>query len=140
MIGTVASTYLFYGTFEPMQVMGGIPLWGALFSVLVFPLLWGFTEQLTYMGYALPRLEKHFKHTWLVVAIISFGWMLQHTALPFSMDPRYAAMRMLSFLPLTILMPLMYLRTKRLLPFILAHWIMDLTGAIMGTLLPFLVK
>lgn len=140
MIGTVASTYLFYGTFEPKQVMGDIPLWGALFSVLIFPLLWGFTEQLTYMGYSLSRLEKIFKHRWLVIALVSFGWMLQHTALPFSMDARYAAMRMLSFLPLTILMPLIYLRTKRLLPFIIAHWIMDLTAAIMGALLPLVVK
>lgn len=139
MIGTVASTYLFYGTFEPMQIMGGLPLWGALFSVLIFPLLWGFTEQLTYMGYALQRLEKIFQHKWLAIALVSFGWMLQHAALPLAMDASYAAMRMLSFLPLTILMPLIYLRTKRLLPFIIAHWIMDLIAAIVGTLLPLLI-
>lgn len=140
MVGTVASTYITYGTFEPQQVMGGIPLWGALFSVLIYPLLWAFTEQLTYQGYSLPRLEKVFKHKWVAIAIISFGWMLQHTALPFTLDARYAAMRMLSFLPLTIIMPLIYLRTKRLLPFIIAHWIMDLTAAIMGTLLPLFIK
>lgn len=140
MIGTVASTYVTYGTFEPIQVMGGIPLWGALFSVLVFPLLWAFTEQLTYQGYSLPRLEKAFKYKWVAIAIVSFGWMLQHIALPLTLDVRYAAMRMLSFLPLTIIMPLIYLRTRRLLPFIIAHWIMDLTGAIMGALLPILMR
>jgi membrane protease YdiL (CAAX protease family) len=140
MMGSIASTYITYGTFEPVQVMGGIPLWGALFSVLVFPLLWAFTEQLTYQGYALPRLEKAFSNKWIAIAIVSFGWMLQHAALPFAWDARYAAMRMLSFLPLTIIMPLIYLRTRRLLPFIIAHWIMDLTSAIMGALLPLLIK
>jgi membrane protease YdiL (CAAX protease family) len=35
-------------------------------------------------------------------------------------------------------MPLIFLRTKRLMPFIIAHWAMDVIAAIMGTLLPIL--
>ena len=136
--GTMISSFLAYGKLEPQQIMGGIPLWGALFSTFIYPVLWTFTEQLTYQGYALPRLEKAFGSKWAAIALVSFGWMLQHAALPLELDFHYAAMRMLSFFPLTVIMPLLYLRTRRLLPFITAHWIMDTTAAVMGTLMPLL--
>jgi hypothetical protein len=130
--GTILSAFLIYGTFNAQQIMGGIPLWGAIYSVAIFPIEWAFSEQMTYQGYCLPHLEKAFNSKWLAIVIISFGWMLQHVALPFTPDWKYALMRMISFLPLTIIMPVMYLRTKRLLPFILCHWFMDFVAAVMA--------
>lgn len=118
--------------------MGGLPLWGALYSISIFPLMWAVTEQMTYQGYILQQLERIFTSKWLAIALVSFGWMLQHAALPFYADSHYALYRMLSFLPLTIFMPLIYLKTRTLLPFIIAHWFMDAAAAIMGTLLPLL--
>ncbi|KUO53016.1 MAG: hypothetical protein APF76_12620 [Desulfitibacter sp. BRH_c19] len=137
-VGMSLSYLLIFGTPYPPQLMGGIPLWGALYSVIVFPILWGFSEQITYQGYCLPRLINIFNNKWLAIALVSFGWMLQHTALPLMLDWKYMAFRMLSFLPLTILMPIIFLRTKRLLPFIIAHWAMDMVAAVMGALLPLL--
>ena len=137
-IGLSLSHLLVYGTPNPPQLMGGVPLWGAIYSVTVFPVLWGFSEQITYQGYSLPRLENYFGNKWLAIALVSFGWMFQHTALPLMLDWKYVIYRMVSFFPLTIVMPLIFLRTKRLLPFIIAHWAMDTTAAVMGTLLPFL--
>ncbi|KJS84429.1 MAG: hypothetical protein JM58_10760, partial [Peptococcaceae bacterium BICA1-8] len=109
--------------------------WGAIYSVTLFPILWGFSEQITYQGYSLTRFESLFSNKWLAIMLVSFGWMLQHAALPLMFDWKYIIFRMVSFFPLTIAMPLIFLRTKRLLPFIIAHWAMNTTAAIMGTLL-----
>jgi membrane protease YdiL (CAAX protease family) len=137
-VGMSLTHLLVYGTPEPPQIMGGVPLWGAIYSVTLFPILWGISEQITYQGYSLTRLERYFGNKWIAIIIVSFGWMLQHAALPLVLDWQYILFRMVSFFPLTVAMPLIFLRTKRLLPFIIAHWAMDLTAAIMGTLLPIL--
>jgi membrane protease YdiL (CAAX protease family) len=137
-LGIILTHLLIYQTPYPPQLMGGIPLWGAIYSVTIFPVLWGLSEQITYQGYSLTRLEYYFGNKWLAIALVSFGWMLQHTALPLVLDWQYAIYRMISFFPLTIAMPLIFLRTKRLMPFIIAHWAMDAIAAIMGTLLPIL--
>lgn len=120
--GTVAGM-LIYGGPAPTP-MGGLPLAGALYSLIVWPALWGFTEQLTYMGYALPRLQILGGKTWLAIVIIAFGWGLQHTALPFLFDWQFALFRFVSTLPFAIIIPI-YLRTRRLTPFMLAHWGVD---------------
>lgn len=135
-VGMVLGSLLLYGTPEPMQIMGGIPLWGAIYSVVIFPIIWAFAEQITYQGYSLNRLEKVFNSKVLAIAIISLGWMLQHAALPLMLDFKYMIFRIISFMPLTIIMPIMYLKTKRLLPFIVSHWIMDLIAALTGALIP----
>ncbi|PKM90968.1 MAG: hypothetical protein CVU87_00160 [Firmicutes bacterium HGW-Firmicutes-12] len=137
-VGISLTHLLVYQTPYPPQIMGGIPLWGAIYSVTLFPILWGFAEQITYQGYSLTRLENCFRNKWVAIGLVSLGWMLQHTALPLMLDWQYIIFRMVSFLPLTIAMPLIYLRTKRLMPFIIAHWAMDAIAAIMGTLLPIL--
>jgi len=136
--GMSLSHLLIFKTPYPPQLMGGIPLWGALYSITLFPVLWGLSEQVTYQGYCVPRLKIAFGNKWLAIGLVSFGWMFQHTALPLMLDWKYMAFRMVSFFPLTVLMPLIFLRTKRLFPFIVAHWAMDLSAAVMGTLLPLL--
>lgn len=126
--GTVAGM-LIYGA-PPPAPMGGLPLWGALFSLLVFPVLWGITEQLTYQGYALPRLQALTGKTWLAVLIVAFGWALQHTALPFLPDWQFILYRFISTLPFAIIIPI-YLKTKRLTPFMIAHWGVDMLSVAM---------
>lgn len=121
--GGMVAGILIYGG-QPPTPMGGLPLWGALFSLLVFPVLWGVTEQLTYQGYALPRLQALTGKTWLAVLIVAFGWALQHTALPFRPDWQFVLYRFISTLPFAVVIPI-YLRTKRLTPFMLAHWGVD---------------
>jgi hypothetical protein len=45
-------------------VDGSLPLPAALYGVLVWPFLWGLTEQMTYHGYLVPRrwLESSLPH------------------------------------------------------------------------------
>jgi membrane protease YdiL (CAAX protease family) len=97
-------------------------------------------EQTTYQGYILPRLEGTLKRTGLAVVIVAFGWGLQHIALPFTFDLRFMLYRFLSFLPLAVVMTLVYLRTRRLMPFIVAHWAVDMIGILTGIILPMVMK
>ena len=125
--GTVAGILIYGG--PPPAPMGGLPLWGTLFSLLVFPVLWGITEQLTYQGYALPRLQMLTGKTWLAVLIVAFGWALQHTALPFLPDWQFILYRFVSTLPFAIIIPI-YLKIKRLTPFMIAHWGVDMLSIV----------
>lgn len=125
--GAMAGSLIYGG--PPPAPMGGLPLWGALFSLLVFPVSWGITEQLTYQGYVLPRLQSLMGKTWLAVLIVAFGWALQHTALPFLPDGRFILYRFISTLPFAIIIPI-YLRTKRLTPFMIAHWGVDMISVL----------
>ena len=55
--GNTASSLFVYGSPHAPDIFEPLPLWASLYSVLVFPLLWGVTEQTTYNGYVLPRLQ-----------------------------------------------------------------------------------
>ena len=126
----------FYGAGQAPSPYGDLPLWGALYSLLVWPVLWAIAEQMTYLGYSLPRLEVLSGRGWLAVLIVSIGWAVQHSALPLMPGWRWAAYRFASALPIAIVLPIVYLRTRRLLPFIVAHWALDIVGVLMYVLLP----
>jgi hypothetical protein len=53
--GIYAAGWLVYGTLTPPYLFGALPLPAALYGVLVFPFIWGLTEQMTYNGYLVPR-------------------------------------------------------------------------------------
>lgn len=131
--GGMAAGVLIYGG-PPPAPMGGLPLWGTLFSLLVFPVLWGVTEQLTYQGYALPRLRALTGKTGPAVLIVAFGWALQHTALPFRPDWHFILYRFISTLPFAVVIPI-YLKTRRLTPFMLAHWGVDMLSVMMTSVM-----
>lgn len=132
--GPIIGSLIVYGNPEPPPIMGPLPLWAALYSLLVWPVLWAVTEQTTYAGFALPRFIALTGSRWQALAIVFFGWMLQHAALPFYWDWKFILFRFISFLPL-IVMPLLYLRKPRLAPFIAAHWGMDFVAVLTGIVL-----
>jgi hypothetical protein len=134
--GMSLSSLLLFGTPVPQQTMGGLPMWGAVYSITIWPIIWALSEQITYQGYALPRIISIVGEKWIGIAIVTFGWAFQHAALPLSLDWRYTIMRVISFIPVAIVMTILYIRSRRLLPFIIAHWVMDLSAAIASVLLP----
>ena len=139
MLGILGFSMLLYGTPQPPSVYSPLPLWAAIYSLLVFPALWGLMEQCTYQGYALPRLDALTPIKGLAVAIVVFGWGIQHIALPLTFDLRFMLFRFLSFIPLAVVMTLIYLRTRRLIPFIVAHWAVDMIGILTGIILPMMM-
>ncbi|MBI5292478.1 MAG: CPBP family intramembrane metalloprotease [Chloroflexi bacterium] len=127
---------LLYGTQPPPGLFGELPTWAAVYSFLIWPVIWGATEQMTYQGYALPRLEVLSRQAWLAVIITAMGWALQHAALPLLVwDWKFMLYRFVTALPLAAMMPI-YLRTRRLFPFIVMHWVIDALSVFMGVVAP----
>jgi len=132
--GTYAAGWLVYGRPAPPYLLGHLPLPAALYGVLVFPFLWGLTEQMTYNGYLLPRFQVLCRSTSLAIAIVALVWSAQHVVMPLTFDPKFMTFRLLSSIPLSLFFTIMYLRLRRLIPFAVAHALMD--GA--SVLLPLL--
>lgn len=110
-----------YGSAQPPPLPYTPPLWVAWWGVLVFPLTVGFMEEMTYRGYALPRLEALTGRPWLALLIVTLGFGLQHVALPL-VNWQYSLFLFLLALPVGLVMGIIYLKQRRLLPLIVAHW------------------
>jgi hypothetical protein len=136
--GTYAAGWLVYRTLAPPYFFGPLPLPAALYGVLVFPFLWGLTEQMTYNGYLVPRFQMLCRSTSMAVALVAFSWSFQHVVMPLTFDPKFMAFRLLSPVPFSVFQTLLYLRLRRLVPFAIAHAVMDGASVLIGVLLPLL--
>jgi len=130
------AAWLVYGSIAKVPVefilqRHHLPLWATVYSLTVWWIIQSATEEMTYQGYALPRLQALTGRSWIAVAVVGFWWAGQHCMVPFVADSHYVAYRFLMFLPLVLFWMLVYLRLRRLPPFILAHWPMDFTIAMM---------
>src|SRR4029078_7391039 len=105
----------------PPYCFAPLPLPSALYGVLVWPFIWGLTEQMTYNGYLAPRFQVLCGSTSLAVAIVEFAWCLQHVFMPLTFDAKFMAFRLLSSVPNTVFQTLLYLRVRGLFPFAIAH-------------------
>jgi membrane protease YdiL (CAAX protease family) len=136
MSGGIISDILIYGATPAPGVMVPLPLWGSLYSLIVWPLIWAFAEEMTYQGYALPRLEVILGKPWLAVLLVGFGWAIQHSAMPLMADWRWAVFRFASSLLIGMVLPIIYLRTRRLTPFIVGHWAANFAAVLMTVIMP----
>ena len=132
--GVYGGGWLVYGTLTPPLLFGQLPLPAALYGVLVWPFIWGLTEQMTYNGYLVPRFQVLSRSTTLAIVFVAFAWSLQHSFMPLTFDERFMIYRLLASVPNTVFQTLLYLKIRRLSPFAIAHALMD--GA--GVLLPLL--
>jgi membrane protease YdiL (CAAX protease family) len=135
--GTYGTGWLLYGTLTPPFLFGQLPLPAALYGVLVFPFIWGLTEQMTYNGYLLPRFQV-LGGTSLAIAVVAFVCSLQHAFMPLTFDARFMAFRLLSSVPNTVFQAFLYLRLRRLVPLAIAHALMDGASVLVSVLLPLL--
>jgi hypothetical protein len=123
--GVYTAGWVLYGTLTQPLLFESLPGPATLYAALVFPVLWGLTEQMTYNGYVLPRLKVLFGSTSLAVACVTFVWALEHAFLPLTFDPTYMASRLLGALPNSLFQTLLYLRLRRLVPLVIAHALLD---------------
>jgi membrane protease YdiL (CAAX protease family) len=136
--GIYAAGRLLYGTPTPPYFSGPLPLPAVLYGLLVWPFIWGLVEQMTYNGYLVPRFQVLCRSTGLAVAIVAFVWSLQHAFMPLTFDAKFMAFRLLSPIPQSVFVILLYLRLRRVLPFAIAHALMDGATVLIGSLLPLL--
>ena len=73
----------------------------------------------------LPRFQVLCQSTSLAVVFVTFAWSLQHAFMPLTFDARYMAFRLLASVPNSVFQTLLYLRLRRVLPFAIAHALMD---------------
>ena len=126
-VGTVVQK-IFYpnATVPPQLAVMHLPLWAVLYSIIVWPAIWTFTEEVTYLGYVFPRLEVMTKSTvWAAVVVLAF-WSLQHPALPL-IGGSYPAFRTITAFTAVVIQTLLFIRFRRLLPLIITHWLADLS-------------
>jgi membrane protease YdiL (CAAX protease family) len=128
--------WIVYGTLTPAYLFGQLPLPAALYGVLVWPFIWGLTEQMTYNGYLVPRFQVLCRSTGLAVAIVASVWSMQHVFMPFILDAKYIAFRLFSPLPFSVFATLVYLRLRRLIPLAIAHALMDGASVAISALMP----
>lgn len=127
--GGMLAMLITYGNLNPVfpeaTYSRTLPLLAVLYSRILWWPLWSATEEMTYNGYALPRLNAMTKSPWLSVAIVSFFYSIQHSFLSLA-TLQFGFYMFLTFIPLTVAMELIYLRIRRLTPLIVGHWLMDL--------------
>ena len=111
--------------------MNALPMAGALYSILIWPVIWAYTEDNTYLGYCLPRVAAVTGRTWMAVVIVALFALLQHVFLPLRLEWRYLVSRFLSFVPFVIVYCLLYLRQRRLLPLHVLHWASNLVSPLL---------
>jgi uncharacterized protein len=136
--GVYAASWLVYGSLRPPYLSGPLPWPAALYGVLIWPFIWGLTEQMTYNGYLLPRFQVLCRSPNLAIAIVAFVWSLQHAFMPLTFDARFMAFRLLSPVPESIFITFLYLRLRRLVPLAISHALMDGATVVIGALLPLL--
>jgi hypothetical protein len=136
--GNYAASWIVYGILTPAYFFEPLPLLAALYGVLVFPFIWGLTEQMTYNGYLVPRFQVLCRSTILAIAVVAFVWSMQHAFMPLTFDAKFMAFRLLAPLPFSVFAILLYLRLRRLVPLAIAHALMDGASVLIGVLLPLL--
>jgi membrane protease YdiL (CAAX protease family) len=120
-------SYMLLGSFIPPATMfQPLPLWAMIIALILFPLSNGLVETTTYMGYALPRIRQKTGKLWLAITLAGLALAFQHVALPLVEDIPYMMWRFLSFVPLALVLGVIFSKTKRLLPIAIAHFLMDL--------------
>jgi hypothetical protein len=134
--GIYATGWLLYGTLTPPYLFAPLPLPAAIYGVLVWPFIWGLTEQMTYNGYLAPRFQVLCRSTGLAVVLVGLVWSFQHAAMPLSLDTEFVAFRLLSPVPNSVFQVFLYLRLRRLIPLAVAHALMDGASVLIGVLLP----
>lgn len=61
----------------------------------------------------------------MAIAVVAFAWSLQHAFMPLTFDPKYMTYLLLAPVPNSVFQTIVYLRLRRVIPFAIAHAVMD---------------
>jgi membrane protease YdiL (CAAX protease family) len=135
--GVALASFFVYGAASAPMTFDNVPFPAALYALIVFPLLWGFTEQMTYNGYLVSRIHV-LGGTALAIVLVALVWSAQHAVMPLRFDANYMLYRALGPIPFSIFGVLVYLRIRRIVPLAIAHWLMDGATVFLGSIWPLL--
>ena len=105
-----------------------VPVIGAAFLVVAFPVVHAMAELPTYFGYVMPRLATMTGWRWGAIVVPALVLSVQHMALPLLVDWRYLVWRGLMFLPFALLIGFVVHRRPTTLPYlVVGHALLDLS-------------
>jgi hypothetical protein len=127
-----------------------LPVYGTLIDAGCVALLWQLTRRegirlIDLVGFERTRLVRDVLRGFALIparlafifgGIYAAGWVLP--SCPLTFDPTFMAFRLLASVPNTVFQTLLYPRLRRLIPFAIAHALMDGAGVLVGVLLPLL--
>ncbi|HYF77207.1 MAG TPA: CPBP family glutamic-type intramembrane protease [Symbiobacteriaceae bacterium] len=109
-----------------------LPVAVALITTITFPLTQSIGELPTYFGYAMPRLAQRWGSPWKAILVSAFWLGIQHMALPFIPQWRFALWRAAMFIPFALLLAWSIHRRPRLMPYLMVvHALIDLPVGMM---------
>ena len=117
--------FIIYRVFPAPTSITKIHWGGLIYAFSIFPIVWAFTEQITYNGYLFPRLEAITKKTWKAYLIVVPFFTIQHIALPLILQSQALIYGAIWTLPLVLVIVFAYIKTRRLLPLIIAHYLIE---------------
>jgi len=89
-----------------------------------------FTEMPLYFGYSLNKIGENTNNKFLSIGYPMFFYTLQLSFIPLIFDWKHLILRFLSFLPLMIVLGIIFYKKRKLVSFMIGHSILDLaTGA-----------
>jgi len=122
--GMFLAGFLCYQKFPYMAVMmiEPIPIGLAVFNCFLLPITTTLAEDGLYLGAGVNQI----KNKWLAIIVPSFFYAFQHSFIPVIFEWRYIAYRLLSFLPLAVLMCVIYYKKRNPLPLMIGHFVINL--------------
>lgn len=128
MAGMYLAGYICYGIIPyaaPMMI-APIPVWLAVMNAAILPVTTAFAEDGLYLGCGVNQI----KNKYLAITIPAFFFALQHSFIPTLFDMKYITYRLISFLPLTLILCWYYYKKRNPLPIMVGHAVIDLATVI----------
>ena len=121
--------FMIYG-YVPVTMVQPVPIWLASINIILLPITVIFAELPLYFGYSLNRIEQITNNKILAICYPMFFYALQHSFIPLLFDFKHIVFRFLSFLPLMIVLGIIYYKKRKLTPLMAGHAVLDLATAI----------
>ena len=102
-----------------------LPHWAYLYSFFIWLPIWSLVEEITYQGFGLSHILEDSGKKWLAISYVGFWFTLQHSFFPLILDWRYIIFRFIAFAPLVLVFLIFFIKKQRLVPVIVAQYIMD---------------
>lgn len=122
--GMIGFSFLFFQG-PPTYLIYDMSIWLGIIYFIFFPISAGLSETPFYYGYAQKNLLEKGVRLVPSLAYISIIYAVQHAFLPYLWDLKIILFRILSFLPLMIVIGVLYFKNRRLKDIVITHTIMD---------------
>jgi hypothetical protein len=121
--------FAIYG-YVPVTMVQPIPVWLAVINAVLLPLTIVFAELPLYFGYALNKIEDTTGNKLLSILYPMFFYALQHSFIPLIYDWKHILFRFLSFLPLMLVLGIIYYKKRKLAALMIGHSVLDLATGV----------